>query len=136
MIRTVFALIAVVLLSGFGEPDRYAAGQVWEYRTRPTDTGSLLKIQQAENHPDFEGPVYHISIIGLRFRDTGIDPVVPHTPVSRRTLDASATRLSSETPDFPDPREGIAIWRSDKGGVFTISVAEIVEFVDQQVSRQ
>lgn len=135
MIRFVPALVALTLLTGFAEPDRYAAGQVWEYRTRPADEGSLLRIQRVENPPGADEPVYHLSVIGLRFRNQEMDPVLAHTPVSRTTLDASVTRLSAKTSTFPDPDEGIAQWRSAQGGVFTIPVAEIIEIVDQQTSR-
>ena len=135
MLRMLFALVALVLITGFSEPDRYAAGQVWEYRTRPADTGSLLKIQRVDQDANL-GPIYHISVIGLSLRSQKMDPVLSHTPVSRETLDASVTRLSTKPSTFPDPSEGIAQWRSAGGGVFTITVAEIVEFVDQQTSGE
>ena len=129
------ALIAVMGLSGFAEPDRYAAGQVWEYRTRPGDEGSLLKIQRIEAMPgDKMGPVYHISVIRFRFRNPEMQPVLQHSPVSRQTLDASVTRLGDPGIEFPDPTGGIAQWKADNGGVFTISVAEIIELIDQQTA--
>lgn len=133
MLRILSALAAVVLLTGLSEPDRYAAGQVWEYRTRPADSGSLLKIQRVEQHAA-TGPIYHISVIGLRLRNQDMNPVLPHTPVSRETLDASVTRLSDKSPPFPDFEPGIAQWRADRGGVFTIPVAEIIEIIDRQTS--
>ncbi len=133
MLRILAALASLVLLTGLSEPDRYVAGQVWEYRTRPADSGSLLKIQRVEQDPTL-GPIFHISVIGLRLRNQDIDPVLSHTPVSLETLDASVTRLSTKGSTFPDPAEGIAEWRSARGGVFTITVAEIVELVDRQTS--
>lgn len=129
------AVATLITLTGFVEPDRYAAGQVWEYRTRPSDGGSLLKIQQVENHA-IMGPVYHISVIGIRLQNPEMHPELPHTPVSRETLDASVTRLSTKSPAFPNPDEGIALWRGDRGGVFTIPVSEIIEIVDGQTSRE
>jgi hypothetical protein len=133
MLKMLSALAAVILLTGFSQPDRYAAGQVWEYRTRPADTGSLLRIQRVEQDATL-GPIYHISVIGLRLRNQDMDPNLPHTPVSRETLDASVTRLSNKTPNFPDFEPGIAQWRADRGGVFTIPVADIIEIIDRQTS--
>lgn len=120
------ALLALFGISGqSADRPAYAAGQVWEYRTRPSEPDSLLKIQQVETDPG-GNPIYHISLIGLSLRGG----VVMHAPVSKQTLDASVTRLSTRRPEFPDPSEGIAIWRADEGGVFTLTVAEIVEAIE------
>lgn len=134
MIRVLSALAALVMLAGFAPQDRYAAGQVWEYRTRPADAGSLLKIQRVETPEGYPEPIYHVSVVGLTFRNATVGTELPHTPVSRETLDASVTRLSDQTPDFPDPAPGIAQWKSDQGGVFTITVAEIIDIIDQQTA--
>ena len=79
-------------------------------------------------------PIYHISVVGLGFSNPLVGTELPHTPVSRETLDASVTRLSDQSPQFPDPTPGIAQWKSDNGGVFTIPVAEIVQIVDEQTA--
>ena len=90
-----------------------------------------------ELHPDFapEEPIYHISVIGFRFRNPRMVPALPHAPVSRETLDASVTRLVHSTAEFPSADEGISQWREARGGVFTIPVAEIVEVLDQQTAQ-
>ncbi|MFL6858379.1 MAG: hypothetical protein ACJ8DZ_05620 [Allosphingosinicella sp.] len=110
----------------------YAAGQVWEYRTRAGEEASRLKIQKIEALPEFarQGPVYHISIVGLHL-GPGLIGVLPHAPVSAETLDASVTRLSASRPDFPSADEGTAEWQAAKGGVFTIPVAQIVAMLDE-----
>jgi hypothetical protein len=115
---------------------RYAEGQVWEYRTRAGDEGSLLKIQKMEKVPELAalGPVYHVSVVGVHLAD-GPTREIAHLPVSRQTLDASLTRLSRRHVGFPDVEEGIAEWRSDKGGVFTITVAEIVGILEQTIAQ-
>jgi hypothetical protein len=112
----------------------YSAGQIWAYKTRPSDRNSLLKIQQVENHPTL-GPVYHISIIGIHLSDATAGSQIDHSPVSQATLDMSTTHLVKSDVVFPDPAPGIAQWRNANGGIFTISVAEIVDFVDQQTAR-
>lgn len=135
MIRVLCALAAVVMLAGFAAPDRYAAGQVWEYRTRAADAGSLLKIQRVETPAGHDGPIYHISVIGLGLSNPAVGTELPHSPVSRETLDASVTRLSDQRPEFPDAAPGIAQWKSAQGGVFTITVAEIIQIIDDQTAN-
>lgn len=130
-------ILAVVLamLAGGAETatDPYTAGQVWEYRTRPQEPQSLLMIREVEDLASV-GRVYHVSIIGIRPDATWGPNQIDHSPVSRETLDASVTRLSARRPNAPDYRPGIADWRAARGGVFTISVAEIVDLIDRQLS--
>ena len=59
------ALISLALL-GFGQvsAQSFAEGQVWEYKTRPGETGSLLRIAKVDRDPKL-GDVFHISIVGV-----------------------------------------------------------------------
>ncbi|HSI18847.1 MAG TPA: hypothetical protein VK980_13830 [Sphingomonas sp.] len=134
-ILTALALLLGALLSGAAAPapSRYAAGQVWEYHHRPQDAGSLLRIQKVEDGGKL-GMIYHISVIGLALRNKTVGTAIPHTPVSQATLEASVTRLSSAAADWPDVEPGIAQWRQDEGGVFTITVAAIVQIIDDQTA--
>lgn len=132
-----FVLFSVMMALVGAAPLRleYAEGQVWEYQTRASDAGSLIKIQQIETLPDEKGKkIYHISMIGLHFRHKEVAGIIVHMPVSRETLDASVTRLSSSAASFPDSTDGIKAWRDAKGGVFTISLAEIAEIADRSTS--
>lgn len=108
----------------------YEAGQVWEYRTRPEDPGSLIRIQRIEEKSEAlsGGTIYHISLIGVRIGDGSRTTAVGHLPVARATLDASLTRLapSGAPAEFPSADEGIEIWREAEGGVFDIPLDEIV----------
>jgi hypothetical protein len=114
----------------------YSEGQVWQYKTRPGEAGSLLRISKIETHPKL-GPVFHIGVVGVRVRNplakTGFTSELPHFPVSKATLDKSVTTLSRTKPVFPDFKEGYAEWQRANGGVFTISVAEIVSVVEEAV---
>ena len=118
-----------------GHP-RYAEGQVWEYKTRVGDEGSLLKVQKIESLPG-KGPVrqvYHVSIIGIHFAGP-YDGELQHAPFSRAALDASVTKLSNSQASFPDPAAGIAEWRAAHGGIFTVPVAVAVSITAQTVQR-
>ena len=130
--------LALLGLSAATPLERYQAGQVWEYHTRSGDEGSLLKIQSIESDPVYAklAPIYHITVIGVHLGGAPVATDVRHFPVSSQTLDASVTRLHQGNVEFPSPDEGIAEWRRAKGGVFTISVADIIEFVDHRVRAQ
>lgn len=128
------ALCALALLGATAPAHQFAEGQVWEYRTRPGDKGSLLKIQKIERVPAFAryGPIFHVTIIGVRFGKRSDPPdSIDHAPFSRGALDASVTQLSAATTTFPDAAEGIAEWHRANGGVFSMPVAQAVESVAQ-----
>lgn len=134
-LRVLGILLAAAGLSGQAPPAKYVTGQVWEYRTRGQDAGSLLKVQRAEMLG--QEKVYHISVIGVHFSAPGIAGVLPHIPVSNQTLDASVTKLAATAPDFPTTAldEGIEEWRRAKGGVFTIPMSQIVDIIDDQTAK-
>ena len=127
-------LLAAMGLSGQAKPPKYVEGQVWEYRTRPQDAGSLLKVQRVEMMGAKK--VYHISVVGVHFATPGISGILPHIPVSDETLDASVTKLSAETRDFPTSAldEGIEEWRKAQGGVFTIPMSQIIGIIDDHTA--
>lgn len=138
VLRVAFALILLAAGAGLhAKANDYVEGQVWEYQTRPQDPGSLIKIQKVNIDPErIEHRVlYHISIIGVHLNDPNVLREISHVPVSRETLDDSVTRLSASKATFPDAAEGIAEWRKAKGGVFTIPLAQIVDSVEQTMSK-
>ena len=109
----------------------YAEGQVWEYRTRRGEERSLVKIQRIERDAETSAPVFHVSLSGLKWRHAD---VLAHAPVSQDALDLSVTRLCTADPQFPASDEGIAEWKRSKGGVYSVSLAEIVEMGDFDAS--
>ena len=102
-------------------------GQVWEFRARADEDHALVKIQQVDLSPDNGDEIFHVSLIGLRCRH-GTE--LPHVPVSRQTLLASITRLARDYGQFPDHLEGLEEWRKAEGGVYSISLADIIEIGD------
>lgn len=117
--------------------NNYAEGQVWEYRTRPQDPRSLLKIQKIDRDPSRaeHRVIYHISVISVRLNDPNVPRDISQIPVARESLDDSVIRLASSGTNFPDASDGIAEWRRAKGGVFTIPVARIIDVVEQTMSK-
>lgn len=134
------AFLIGFLMAGAGvraQPNSYVEGQVWEYKTRPADAGSLLKIQKIDTDPRRveNRTIYHISIINVRLNDPSVRREISHVPVSREALDDSVTREIPGRPPFPDASEGIAAWRQAKGGVFTIPIAKIIDVVEQTMAK-
>ena len=138
MRRAMQAICALALLGAAPPAHQFAEGQVWEYRTRPADAGSLLKIQKIERVPAFAqfGPVFHVTVIGVHLgKPRGPADTMDHAPFSRGALDASVTRLFTAPAVFPDAAEGIAEWHKARGGMFTIPVATAVESVAKTLSK-
>ena len=142
-LNILLSLLAAMLLTCAGaSAQSYAEGQVWEYKTRPGESGSLLKIVMIENDPRF-GEIYHISVVGLKMANPRapkeITTELPHVPVSHKTLESSLTKPSSSKTAFPDYREGYATWRvafeSDKAAIFTQDMAQIVTIVEETLKR-
>jgi hypothetical protein len=136
MLFQAFVISAAAISSSVhADPAKYAEVQVWEYKTRPQDAGSLIKIQKITELDNQQ--VYHLSVIGVHLRTPGIAGVLPHMPVSTATLDASVIQLSSSSAAFPTNAvdEGIAEWQRARGGVFTIPVSQIIDIVDEQTSK-
>jgi hypothetical protein len=141
MIKYMLAGAAALLLQAVGPgtvPDAprvaYAEGQVWQYRTRPQDAGSLVKIQKIETPSSgkLPGPIYHVTVVGVNFSGPRLFAgLLGHLPVSRETLDASVTQLAADQArPFPKADSGIEEWRRANGGVFTIPLAEIVTIAE------
>ena len=131
MPRLLLALAALFLIAA--TPPRYAEGQVWSYKHRAGEESSLLKIQKIESAAN--ETVFHISVKGFRLRNPSIVPMLPHAPVSQQTLDASVVSLQPDPGNFPPVQEGIAQWRKDNGGVFSIPVSQIIQVLDDTTSE-
>ena len=114
----------------------YAEGQVWHYRTRPGEEASVVAIRRVEAVPELAelGPVFHVSLIGVKIGER-FGTVLPHLPVSRRTLDSSLTVRAKGRYALPPFEEGIAEWRAARGGVFTLDLAGIVAATETMLAE-
>ncbi len=109
----------------------FVVGQVWTYKHRDGDVRSLLKIGAIE---DLAGkPVVHIGIIGVGFSCDPNLTELGHLPVDEAALRKSVVKLVRSESAFPNIEAGIAEWRANNGGVFTLEVDQIVGTVEQTV---
>ena len=112
----------------------FAAGQVWRYRTRPGEEASRAIVGRVET--DDEGQVIvHVKLTDLRLvapqAPGGFYPSLSHAPVAAEAFAASVIAPVSESADLAEFEDGYQMWAEDHGGVFTVSLAEIVEVTEQ-----
>ncbi|MDQ8035254.1 MAG: hypothetical protein REJ50_24890 [Bordetella sp.] len=120
----------------------YAVGQLWQYHARPGESASRVLINLIETAP-LLGNIFHISVLDVAVRNprsaSGLTDELPHFPVSEETLQKSLTQLDGTREPLADHREGYRVWREafdkQEAGVFTLSVAEIVDLIERAANQ-
>jgi hypothetical protein len=111
-----------------------AAGQTWRYRTRPEETGSMLRILMIEDQPTV-GRVVHVSLTGLHIRRKGDPPgrwdSPPDLKFSEAAIKDSITELVGAAPAVPDPAETAAGAETARGQVFLVPVNQAVDLIER-----
>lgn len=115
---------------------------MWSYKTRPGEEKSTVLINKVETDPRL-GSIFHVSVSGVSVRNSrapgGVTSELPHFPVSKQTLEKSCVKLVGKSPSSEDYLEGYAEWKSafDQGnaGVFSISIAEIIDGIEAAISQ-
>jgi hypothetical protein len=121
---------------------KYHVGEQWTYRTRAGEESSTLTIGKVEATPKL-GVIVHVSLAGLRIKNshapTGYSETVAHMPFAEAALAKSVTALVTTASVPPAFADGYAEWRrafdAGKGGVFTITVSEGVDFMEHALNR-
>ncbi|SNR34654.1 hypothetical protein [Lutibacter flavus] len=118
------------------------SGQIWKYNTRKGEEKSRIIILRVEKYDKGE-IVVHIAVKGLKIensqKESGISEEIGHLPFSNESIIKSLTELESSNNDLPDYLDGYNEWKkafdSGKGGMFTISINEAVDFVEQSMNQ-
>ena len=119
---------------------KYKVGQVWSYKTRPDEKKSTFIVVKVESHPKL-GNIVHIALRDLRLRRSDGDFIeaAGHLPFAEEAIDKSALKLLKEQAELPDYEEGYGLWReafdAGKAGVYTISVAEAVNVMEETLNQ-
>lgn len=116
---------------------KYKVGQMWSYKNRPQEPSSTFTVVKVESS-DKLGTIVHISLQGLKVKNSrhksGFSDTVSHMPFSAKAIDQSVTKLVKENADLPDYQDGYNQWKqafdAGKGGIFTITVAEAIEVIE------
>lgn len=135
--------MSLLSIFGIAKAADYSEGQLWAYRTWVGEEKSAVLINKIETHRELE-KIFHISVDGVKVKNRriqgGISSELPHFPVSEETLKKSLTKLLGKRNPNPDYIEGYKTWKSafDAGdaGIFTISVSEIVDFIEDTINKQ
>lgn len=130
-------LIAGLILTcappALAQEQTFEVGQVWTLRA-PMEATARIRVGRIEDN----GATIHISLWDVR-------PPIPnpsgalqrpiwasHLPISSIALSRSVDQLAHESlPEALDLEPGYQQWREAHGGVFTITVAEIVDVILQ-----
>jgi len=111
----------------------FQVGQEWSYQARPQDVNSSLLVGAIEDHPQM-GRIVHIAVNNVRVRNPhangGYSTEIGHIPTSEAALRDSVTKLLASAQQVDQVAEGIETWRSAQGGVFTVSVSEAVQYIE------
>jgi hypothetical protein len=123
-------------------PHNYEIGQIWRYRARDGEVDSQIVILNSVQVGIY--PIYSICIEGVKLKNPwvqgGIQTMLPHSPVSKEVLDLSVLELiGTRQNPLDDYEEAFQEWKEpfDRGeaGYFTITVAEILDLIEQSVNR-
>ncbi|HEY5851285.1 MAG TPA: hypothetical protein VIT62_11035 [Lysobacter sp.] len=118
-------------------PD-FAAGQRWRCSGRTAAETPTLLINRVDRHP-LGGEIFHVTVRDVRIRHPGLPSGVltelPHLPVTRPTLEASAIAFAGEQQADPAYLKGYGEWKqafdAGKAGSFGVSLAEVLNIVEQ-----
>ncbi|MBI1384092.1 MAG: hypothetical protein GC150_04195 [Rhizobiales bacterium] len=118
----------------------FAPGQVWRYETRAHERESRIEILKVED----EGgtAIVHIRLVDVGILNPGLSggraPIVEHLPITEAALRASVTERLMLPASEPGAMEAYHSWREaferGEAGVFDLTVAEIVELLDEGVA--
>lgn len=120
---------------------KYKVGQVWKYRSRAHESDSTLVILKVEAYPNI-GVIIHICVEGVKINDpdSAGEPIksIGHMPFGDAALDASVTERIGTRDELPPFAEGYLEWRegfeAGQAGMFIITVAEAVSFIEQTMA--
>ena len=125
--------LLVTLLGGSSRVRALKVGQEWSFTGRPTDPAPTLIIDRIEDVPKV-GEVVHVSVRGVHIRNPnvagGISTELQHLPFARSALENSLVKLLKDSVALPDFEPGYEAWKRAKGGAFSISVREALDYVE------
>lgn len=115
----------------------FAVGDRWKFATpRAGSRGATFTILKIESD-GAQGTIIHVSIDGIRIPSArapgGFIEAIGHMPCTRVAIVASSPTIVEKGGALPAFEEGYRMWReafdSGRGGVFSISLADAVEFM-------
>lgn len=139
--KKLFALFTA-LLGSASSNGQIEEGQQWTYETRSNEPQSFLVIRKIEKDERL-GDIVHISVFAVRIPNgnspRGITNIIGHLPFSKEALLPCLKERKEGANNDTSWKEGYEIWKeafdAGKAGVFTISVKESVDFMEQTLNQ-
>jgi hypothetical protein len=112
---------------------KFAVGDVWEYHTRPGESGSRVTIVKLDHSPDL-GVIVHVAVDGIKLANCNDGPEpnnVAHMPFARKAFESSVIKKIASKRELPVGwKDGYEDWSSayadKKAGIYVISIADAV----------
>ena len=124
------------------EESLFKPGQVWSYKTRPGEEGSLLTVVKV-NTTSKLAVVVSVYVDGLKVknpgRPNGFNGEITHMPLSEKILKESVTGLIRVTTQFPNYENGYQEWKNEyenkDAGSFGVQVSEAIGFIEDAINK-
>ncbi len=120
---------------------QFAVGQVWKYKSRPSEPDSRVIIGRIETIEKV-GVVVHVKLAGLKIINPtapgGLSTVMGHAPMTEGKLRESVTEVVSGDGDLSGFEEGYNTWlghQAGEAGIFTITLSEIVDCMESAIAK-
>ena len=108
---------------------KYSPGQVWSYKSRTGESSSTITILRVESLPNID-VIVHVRIDGIKLKNCSGGPspnAVQHAPFSKDAIDRSVVTLIRKSQQLPEYEAGYSDWKAHCGGVYTVTVAEMLK---------
>lgn len=133
-------LLSLLSLNTFGASE-LKPGQIWEYKTRKGEESSRITILKIEPDDKNNDRIIHLSISGLKMKSTldGLTRIVDtlgHIPTSEKVIKPGLVKLIGNTRISEDMLEGIKQWKSAKGGIWTLSLAQTISTIEEGMNKK
>jgi hypothetical protein len=124
---------------------RFAAGQLWDYHTRPSDDGSRIRVLRVDVTPH-AGVIVHIAVEGVWLPNPNGErsaTIIGFMPVAEASLEQSVTQLVEEDATFvpaADFVEGYQEWKqafdAGQAGIWTTPVARAMQGLEDGMKQR
>jgi hypothetical protein len=125
--------------AGTGQRDpRFAPGQMWSIKSAPQAAAKVI-IDRIE--PWRDKVVVHVSVVDVPIPrgmpGSGGTTAIGHLPFEQSAFAASVDRLlATGIAPASSFESGYKQWQDAKGGIFTVTIQEAIEFTFQAINRR
>lgn len=131
----VVALFSLFSALRAAEKPALKVGQAWSIdagRFGKDATLIVCKIEEVEKI----GRVVHVAIKDIELKTPhGTQTLLPHLPFAEKTIFENVGDLKAASIALPDFSPGYEQWKQAKGGAFTITPREAMEFVERTLNQ-